>query len=260
MTPADMAGDDTLPEMYPGLRGFLALIVLLGLAAQTVAPNRASGPGFSVQVEHAVKTRLPDNRDALSIRYRFDFSNLRTVRVRGLGDVPPSGSYSYVTTESALSFIDPATSRTLAEVPLEPTVVVAAQPPLTEIPASFPDQARRFGWDASKPLQPHANDILNQHFRYKPYDQDGVHFIATTFATFPIPHAPEGNIGLVAIQLSFPYDPNAKTFSLRVQSIVREGRELSKVTKPAESPAVLQAADSFIDGIIGEIRSRSGQR
>jgi hypothetical protein len=244
------------------LLGFSFAFGLAFLKAQvTIAPDHATGPSVSVNVTHAVKTLLPNAKTGLSIRYDFEFAKLRSVRIRGLGDVPAHGSYSYITTESSLLFSDPSTNVPIADVPLKETVTAASEAPLTEIPSTFPDHARFFEWDSGQPLPPRADAVLNRHFRYKPYDQYGVHFIATNFATFPMVDAPHGTLGLVAVQFSFPYNATTASYTLRVQSIVREGREFSSATKdadslgPAESARLLGAADRFVDQIVAEMRS-----
>ena len=62
-------------------------------------------------------------------------------------------------------------------------------------------------------------------------------------------------IGQIALQFSFPFDPTTQTFSLHVQSVVREGRELSDEFKPAFTPALLKEADKFISRVVDEIKT-----
>jgi hypothetical protein len=221
----------------------------------TVIPNTASGPGFTVTVLRVVRTELPGNKPALSIKYSYEFSKLSSVRIRGLGVVPSKGSFSYVTTENTVMFSEPGRQGPLVEVPLQETLALAARPPLTEIPQEFPQQFKIYDWNATKSLQQSANTTLNQYFHVRVFEEGDVNFIETTYAEINSPELPKGMIGQLALQFSFPFNPTTQTFSLHVQSVVREGRELSEDFKPAFTPVVLKEADKFIEKIVNEIKN-----
>jgi hypothetical protein len=160
-----------------------------------------------------------------------------------------------VTTENTLIFRDPGRQSQLVAVPLQETLVLAARPPQTEIPQEFPQAVKIYEWDAAKSLQQNANDVLNRYFHIKVFEVREINFIATTYADIDSSELPKGMIGQIALQFSFPFDPSTQTFSLHVQSVVREGRELSDEFKPAFTPVLLKEADKFVDKIVNEIKS-----
>jgi hypothetical protein len=223
-----------------------------------VTPNNASGPGFAVTVARVVRTELPGNKAALSIRYSYEFSSLTSVRIRGLGVVPLKGEFSYVTSENTLTFSEPGRQNPLVEVPLQETLALAARPPLTDIPQEFPREVKIYDWNATKSLQQSANRTLNHYFQIREFEENNINFITTTYAEINSPELPKGVIGQIALQFSFPFDPTTQTFSLHVQSAVREGRELSDEFKPAFTPVLLREADKFINRVVDEIKTGEG--
>ena len=138
---------------------------------------------------------------------------------------------------------------------MKETVAIAASGSMTEIPWDFPPGIKVYDWNTAKSLQQSANRILRKYFEIREYEQQNINFIATTFAELDSSKLPKGVTGRVALQLSFPFDPSTQTFSLHVQSIVQEGRELSEDFRPAESPIVVQEAGRFVDFLVSEIKA-----
>src|SRR5271157_1998863 len=179
----------------------------------SVVPNKATGPGVTVAVSDVVKTRLPGGREAYSIRFEYAFTQLAVVHIRGLGEVPSKGAFSYITSESSLLFSDPS-SKPIVNVPLQETLIVAAATPLTELPTEFPSNFKIYDWDAGKSFQSNAYPVLNKYFQVSPYEVGKIQYIPTTFTPVPVAGLPRGVNGQVALQFSFPYDQATKSYSL----------------------------------------------
>ena len=111
------------------------------------------------------------------------------MHISGLGVVPGRGSFTYLTSAPRLDVHDVLSGRLITSVPLVETVIVAAKPPLNEVPSEtlFPLAFRSFEWTSSEPLQARADEILGKYFRYLPREQSNTVNIATTYTPVPLP-------------------------------------------------------------------------
>jgi hypothetical protein len=232
----------------------LTLLVLGGSPAGqsvTITTNRASGNGIDVTITRVVKLRVRDNEIAYVVG--FDYSFPAPVLIKGLGVVPARGSFEYVSPGITLEFLDPATGRVLAAVPLAETTVVAAGAPLDEIPreSEFPSGVREFPWNSPQPLLARVNSVLRTHFQYQPYQRDGITYVATTYADVPLDRTKvqQGSLARLSLLITFLHqDGNAATFRLR--SLVKEGRSHSPDWRPTDAPTIRSAADQFVDRLV----------
>ena len=87
-----------------------------------------------MKLESITKVFIAKNSPAYLVTYSYDFEKLRRVYVRGLGVVSGKGRYQYLSTSQELEFRDPTTDAVLERVPIRETAVVAAKPPLNEVP------------------------------------------------------------------------------------------------------------------------------
>ncbi|HXI29889.1 MAG TPA: hypothetical protein VNG89_15730 [Vicinamibacterales bacterium] len=183
-----------------------------------------------VQVNRAVRVKIAKETPALSIDYSYAFPEVDAVRLRNVGVVPPAGHFHYITTDDALVFENAATGSPLARYQLHETVIVAAQPPLIELPrdTDFPAGFRSYRWHSRASLPQRAFAVLAKTFRYRPFEIEGRNFVVTTFA--PVGGLPDGITAQVAVLLSFPYDRLGDGYDFHVQSLVREGRSHSMNT------------------------------
>jgi hypothetical protein len=192
-----------------------------------------------------------------SIEYSYDFPDRASVHITDLGIVPAKGSFHYLSREKELEFRDPASGEVLQKVPLKETVIVAAKPPLNEVPgeAEFPLAFRAFSWRSSNSLRERADVVLGRYFRYQPWENDNTNYLVTTFAPLRCQGVQEGVFAQVALLVSFPYNKTARDYSLHVRSIVREGRTHSDEFRPTNDVVILQAADKFIEQLIAEMQA-----
>jgi hypothetical protein len=248
--------------MSRGLLGFslaAALVVATAPArggGEQRPPARSAQGGGAVKLQSVVKVYIAKDAPAYSISYEYAFPGLSAIHVAGLGVVPPVGAFHYITTLEQLTFEHPATREVLASPRLRETVVVAAKPPVTEIPNEndFSPAFRAFTWDARQSLLERANAILGRHFRYLPRESKDVTYLTTTFAPLPLRGVQEGVLGQVALLMSFPYPASAAgSFDFRVQSLVKEGRSHSDDYRPTNNPIFVKAADILVDQLIAEM-------
>ena len=222
-----------------------------GANAQEVSQN--------VTIKQAVAIFVAPDRRALSIEYDYSFPDRDMVRITDIGIVPAKGSFKYITENSSLVFSDTKDARPILTVQLRETAQVAAKPPLDKIPdeGKFSMAGREFRWGSKDSLQLALNTILSKHVEYRPSEVDGVTQFVTTFA--PIT-ASDGNnqlIGQVAMLLSFPYDKDTTGFMIRVRTLVQEGRRKSDKFENTSNPAILKAANDFVDKIMAELGTQS---
>jgi len=232
---------------------FLSLICALTLAASTGSAQSSSG----IKVKSVVKVLLAKDTAGYSVAYDYDFPQQRAVFIKGVGTVAAKGAFSYLCRDNRLEVRDPDTGSVLLQTELSETVVAAARPPLNEIPSEteFPREFQSFPWDSPKSLPERSNAVLNKYFRYLPREDKGTTYLITTFTPLPLQDAPAGTKARLALLLSFPYEASAAGYTFHVQSLVKEGRDLSDNFRPPTSKNIVPAADTFVRSLIGEMKA-----
>jgi hypothetical protein len=223
------------------------------------APKSSSSAG-KVEVKSFVRVFIAPDRPAYSVTYEYAFPGRSSVRVSGLGDVPATGSFHYLTQDKQLEFKDPTSGTLLMQIPLVETIIVAAKPPLNQVPSDndFPVAFRSFTWNSANNFQERANAVLGKYFRYLPRNDRGVTSIATTFAPLQLQATPKGVLAQVALLISFPYQVTTGEYSFHIQTAVKEGRSLSDDYRETGDPSIVHSADSFVDRLITEMRTTGG--
>jgi hypothetical protein len=238
----------------------LALVCILEARSQDNGKIRTPPVGHNiegnVEVTNFVRVLISPRTSAYSVTYDYGFPGETTVSVNGLGEVPASGSFHYLTTDKKLEFRDPSTGALLREVSLVETVVVAAPPPLTQIPSEteFQSAFRSFDWDSKENIQARANIVLGKYFHYLPRHDRGMTFIVTTFTPLQLQGAPRGVLGEAALLMSFPYDLASGRYDFHIQTLPMEGRDLSNDYRLTGNPAIVRAADLLVDSIVAEMK------
>ncbi len=218
-------------------------------------PDRGTNLDNRVDVKHVVKVLITRLTPAYSIEYGYRFPGRTRVRIQNVGLASASGHFRYLTTDESLVFRDADLGTVLADVPLHATITPAAKPPLNEIAneTDFPAAYRAFRWRGREGLLLRANSVLGRYFRYRPFERDGRTFIVTTYSPLEIRGVREGVLGRVALLVSYPYDAATGVYDFHVQSLVREGRTHSDEFRLTSDPALIQAADAFVDNLTAEI-------
>ena len=145
-------------------------------------------------------------------------------------------------------------------MPLTPTLVVAAKPPLNEIPGEnqFTGGFRAFPWGLPASLQERADAVLGKYFHYLPLQNKDVTHLTTTFTPLQLSKklSDSGVLAQVSLLITFPFNPAANKYEFHVQSLVKEGRALSDDLRATNNSEIVQAADSFVDGLVQEMKSQ----
>jgi hypothetical protein len=221
-----------------------------------LTPHVALSEQGSVKVERVAKVFIANGKPALAVSYQYSFPAVTVIHISGLGVVPATGTFRYISGDTNLEFSDVDTGKIIMTQPLLETAIVSAKAPLTEVPniESFPIAYKAFTWRSQKSLQSIANAVLGNYFRYLPNERDHIVFFETTYAPVPSPGLSSNVLAQVALLLSFPYDSDGEKYSFRVQSILREGRSHSDDFRATDNPQITKAADAFVDGLMAEMQ------
>ena len=239
-------------------------IFAIGLLAQAqqneqaTTPANKSGASHTVKIDSVSKILISKDSPAFLISYSYDFGNRPAVYINGIGTVAPKGEFHYISQTHELEFRDSDDGKTLDRVPLVETIVVADTPPMNEVPSEnqFPSDYRAFTWDLRAPLQERANLVLGKYFNYLPRDHGKVIYLATTYAPLVLePRVSKSKTALIALLLSFPFDAVTGKYSFHIQSLVKEGRQRSDVTRSTNDLDILNAAKVFVDSLVSQLRA-----
>ena len=236
----------------------LSLATAQDNASARLHPRSDAAPG-KVDVKSVVKVFLAKDTPGYLIVYDYDFPKRDWVYIKGLGTVPAKGSFRYLTTDKQIEVRDKPAGKTLASVPLQETVIVAAKPPLLSTPQleDFPRDSQSFNWDSPKTLQERAQTVLNTYFHLVPNDEceKDVAHIRTTFTPLDTKDMPTGVTAQIALLLSFPCSPKTSKYAFQIQSRVMEGRTHSDIFRPTSDPTVVHLADTFVKGLVTAMKT-----
>jgi hypothetical protein len=212
-----------------------------------------------IVIDRASEVLVSPDSPAYLVAYHYKFADRTAVRIRAIGVVGAEGAFEHIVRDKTIDFLDVSTSGLLASIPVKPTIVVAAKPPLNEVPKAeaFPAPYRAYTWTQSTALPPPLDATLRKYFHYLPYEHDGRTYFATTYT--PLKLAPEltknGVLAQAALLLSFPYDGEKKGDTIHVQQLVKEGRSHSDEFRVTSNQQIVSAAEQFVDGLIAELSS-----
>jgi hypothetical protein len=248
----------------PSVRfGILALLCTGAIAA---APKGKQGNGVSLQpnatagkidIKSVVKVLTGKDTLGYSIAYEYEFPQRASVYIEHLGTVPAKGHFRYISMDKQLEFREGPKGNTLATVPLQETIIVAAKPPLMEMPdeSEFPEALQEPTWDSPNPLHERANEVLGKYFHYHPRSDKGVVYLRTTFTPLPLIGVRQGVTAKLALLLVFPDHPEPGKYSFSVKSLVREGRTHSDEFRPTTDTAVMGSANLFVSKLVAEMKA-----
>jgi hypothetical protein len=245
-------------------------IVSLGIALTCVAlvgPGRAEVRKWStaeladakgrVEILSCVKVLIERDKPAYLISFEYDFPNRSVVHLKGLGQVAAKGSFQYLSEDKELEFSEVGTKEVLVRVPINETIIVAAKPPLNQVPGEneFPPARRTYTWESPRALQERANAVLGKYFNYVPRESKDTTFLATTFTPIPLKGVPDGVLGEIALLITFPSGAGEKAFSFDVRSLIKEGRTLSDEFRPTSNRTIVDSAKDFVDSLVKEMKA-----
>jgi hypothetical protein len=239
--------------------GAVGVCVAVGQTGMPIQ-NGTDATAAKVNLRSVVKVFLTNNIPGYSIAYEYDFPQRRSVYIKGFGTVPAKGSFRYLTSATQLEIRDSPEGQVLAQVPLHPTVIVAARAPLLPTPevADFPADFKTFVWESPKTLQERAEIVLNKYFHLAPNSdcEKGTVYVRTTYTPLELQNSPVGVTAQVALLLSFPCDPGSGKYSFQVKSRVMEGRTHSDEFRSTKDSDIVRAADNFVQSLVEEMKGR----
>jgi hypothetical protein len=215
------------------LGGMLIIAALVGgvtVSAQDIASdiqsdepraNEAESAGYSVKVAFVQPKPTEKGRTFYAITFSYDFKGRKSINIKGLGQAPPKGQFSYLSTEDHLEFQD-TVGRAVVTVPLK--VTKAPEGGSTDMPTE--SDFKPFFLSESRPdatgFHLRAQSVLNSLFPsgYAVRQSGGISYYMTTYR--PLEGLPENLRGQVAVMISHPYDASGDRFNFRVQFVARQ--------------------------------------
>jgi hypothetical protein len=236
-----------------------AAVVFVALAT---ARSFAQSPAGNITLNDVARVRIADNVYAYQVDYTYTVPGKKSVRIADVGTVPAKGHFHYLTRSENIEIDDLDTGTMIVSKPLHETVVVAAKPPLTEIPSAnlFEKAYKTYEWNSDRSLGQYLDDLLNKHFHYLPVTVDGNSTITTSFAPVDLPNAPNGTLARVALMITFPHDISGKDYRFYVSTYLLEGRSHSDDFRPTSDPNIVAACDHFLADIFALPAAKKGDK
>jgi hypothetical protein len=245
-------------NLYRFLFVAVGSLFLFSSNEQNQKPKNVSAQS-RVNIESVTKVSVAKDGSAYLVTFRYDFDKFSTIYIEGFGTVPSKGTYQYISNQPYLDFLDPDSRGLIERVPLQETTIVAAKPPLNEIPSDnqFSQGFHSYAWELPSSLQERANAVLAKYFIYYPHENNKLIYLTTTYTPLSLSKklSDDGVLAEVALLLSFPFDPANGKYSFHVQYSVKEGRVLSDELRPTDSSEIIQAANKFADKIVAEMKA-----
>lgn len=232
----------------------IALIVgALGLIPVSVSPQaqriEAQGEGYLVTVLSVVSTQDSEGRTLYNVSYSYKFSDRASVYVDGLGTLPASGMFKYLTALPRLTFRESAGGPLLVTIPLKETIKSMGGGGVEFPPASsFAAAPSRYGeWSSSTSFARHAMRVLDKYFvsGYEAFPCDDRQCYRTTFRVIPLPRNRKVK---VAVIISRPSPESGVPDSFRLQY-----RAYQKTGSGLWDEEIEEAPRTALDGFINEL-------
>ena len=228
----------------------LTRIMLLGLTATAAANAVAQTPRVTV----TRLLELPTSQGkAVSLAYTYSFPGRQSVYIKGVGTVPASGSFEYLSMDRRLEFRDASDGSVLLHVPLNnPEKLLGRE--TTDVPSNgeFPAAARNGRWTGPGSFPVHAERVLSRSFSFGSVvsEVDGQVMRTTTYHAIDVPASPlKVN---VAVKVTYPAAPKRTGHAFSLHVLVKERRSRSE-WRPAESEDALRAVETFIASLLAAL-------
>ena len=224
-------------------------IALCQMAGESVKvePNKARGPGISIEVTRVVAQGTPQHPiSEISFVYKVD--NRKTIFIVGPGTVPSEGQFTFLTQSTQLTIRESIDGETIAAVPIRTTFVIAGDTNETMPTATaFSSFGQNGHWKGvGFRFKSHLDQVLNSaNIRYA-YCSEQEQCVITVYKTVDFP-ALHGEKGKVAIKVTFDGLEDGAKF--RVYMTVR--KKLSHGSwLETDDAAVVTAATEFVKNLV----------
>jgi hypothetical protein len=243
----------------------IALLVVLGAHVSTVGQqtqadeeqaNHAAGSQYSVNVTSCIPVN--SDRTLNRISYEYFFQKRDFVSISGLGTVPASGKFTYITSDKQLLFTDTTTRAPIVTVRLVETALSMSGGSI-ELPDNtlFMAEPFRSGeWNPESTFAAATTATLQQYFPlgYDVRDVGPEHYYLSTYRSLDLTN--RQLVGQVALAISHPYDWKGQQITYRVQVVVRDRPRLSSAFHYGKdvNPESTAAAQAFLDKFLSELQ------
>jgi hypothetical protein len=222
------------------------------LAQSTQTPGRNA-----THVDLQNNVLMPSSQGPVhSVSFSYSFPELKSIRISGLGEMPPSGKLSYLTPDTQIRFS--AMDGVLVEsIDLkDATQLMGGATTDTPARSEFPDNFRLGFWKQNVPFSVHAMKVLNQQFTSGLLptitDANGENVLITAYQ--PLSGLPDGLFGEVAVLVSHGDKSSHNELSFRLRWNAREKRKLTRWRSPV-SEATKRAAEAFVGNLLTALQS-----
>jgi hypothetical protein len=220
-------------------------------------PNRAKGDNYQVNVT-SVMDVTSGGATLHQIAYTYSFAGTKSVYIKGIGATTSAGSFSYMTSDPTLQFLDAPGGHLLAEVKLQATGVPMGTSD-TELPdmPSANSSFRSGSWKPATTFPSAVTAIIQKYFlSYSTREVGSEHYYLTTFRTLRLSD-PQIS-GQIALIVSQPYDVSRDQLSYHIQFVLRDRPRMSaKYRTGSDISEVTQtAAMDFLNSFISDVASQ----
>jgi hypothetical protein len=218
--------------------------------------NATAGPGYDIRASSVTKKKISDGTQAYDVTYSYQFSGRNRIYIKGIGDSPAKGTFSYMAFSPQLEFRDSADGPVLAKLDLKETARAMGEDS-TELPqeGDYPDTLRSATWSGPSAFSSVAINVIQKYFPlgYAVRNKNSVDYYVTTFRGLQIADASVRS--QIALIVSQPYDKTTGQFSYHVQFVARDKPRLSSTYRYGDdrSQQTLHAAAGFVDQVMAEI-------
>lgn len=226
------------------------LCALFGLSPSAVSsaelPDPKQARTVHVRLQHNIL--VPSNQGPVhAVSFNYSFPERDSIYISGLGRVSSSGSFSYLTVESQITFSDEANGVPVEILDLEDATRLMGKTTVNLPDTSdFPEAFRIGFWRHTASFPEHATSVFSEQFRsgFMTMVFEDVNTFKTTYR--PLSGLPDTLFGEVAVLLSHGQRKNEDTFSFRIHFKARERRTHTR-WRDQVSDDTLRAAEAFID-------------
>lgn len=203
------------------------------------------------------KVKTLDGIPMYKVSYQYDFSDARSVYIKGIGDVAAKGMYAYLTRDPNIEFRESSTGAILAVLrssdPYQPEDVSIELPDYKDF--LQPPISREGQWGSARPFQEMSTATIAKKKLYAyAYQQDGVSYLVTSYTG--LEGMPKNLVGQISLRVSYPYRKGSKINWYRVEYTARERRlREEKWIIPARTPELYMACNKFVDLFVTELHA-----
>jgi hypothetical protein len=202
---------------------------------------------------------VPSNQGPVhSVSFSYSFADQESIRISGLGVMPPIGKLSYLTPDAQISF-SAADGKLLESVDLkDATQLMGSTSSDAPARSDFPENFRLGFWRERSPFSAHAMKVLNLQFASGLLptitEADGENVLITAY--HPLSGLPDDLYGEVAVLVSHRDRDRSGNNELpfRVRWNALEKRKLTRWRSPVSEPTK-QAAEAFVANLIAALQS-----